>query len=239
MTQLRMLAAAAGFAAVGLVVGVVASNAAVDAVSIAAARPSAASAGSVSAAARPPIVSDPIPYGAKRKRQMAGYAWRHYHVRTWRLTSVRQIVLHYTGSDDYKSVHNTFASNSRAAGPGGSRPESPGTCAHFVVAKSGRIYQLAPLTIMCRHAIGLNHRSIGIEFVEMRSANNILARKNQLRAGQALVRWLQAKYGIAKRDVIGHAMVNQSRFFVDHEGWRNDHVDWRAGQVRKFRLGLG
>ncbi|MGV1035792.1 MAG: N-acetylmuramoyl-L-alanine amidase [Candidatus Nanopelagicales bacterium] len=187
---------------------------------------------------RPAIVADPIPYGAKRKRQMFGYAWRHYRTKTWRLTAVRQIVLHYTVSNGYTSVHKFFSNNSRGLDPAGSKPESPGNCTHFVVAQSGRIYQQAPVRIMCRQAIGLNHRSIGIEFVEMRSANNIPARKRQLLAGQALVRWLQAKYRVRSPDVIGHAMVNRPRFFVDYEGWRNDHTDWRTGQVRKFHRGL-
>lgn len=237
MTRVRTLAVV-GVATVSVLIGGVVGEPALGAASIAAARPASARSAAISAAPRPAIISDPIPYGAKRKRQMAGYAWRHYRTRTWKLTSVRQIVLHYTVSNGYTSIHNFFANNSRGLGPAGSKPESPGNCTHFVVAKSGRIFQQAPLRIMCRQAIGLNHRSIGIEFVEMRSANNILARKRQLRAGHALVRWLQAKYGVATSDVIGHAMVNRSRFFVDYEGWHNDHTDWQSGQVRKFHRGL-
>ena len=53
-----------------------------------------------------------------------------------------------------------------------------------------------------------------------------------------LVRWLQARYSVAKRDVIGHAMVNDSRFFRDHEGWRNDHSDWQLQDVRELRSRL-
>lgn len=237
MTTVRTFATV-GVAAVSLLLGGMVGEPAFGIASMTATGPAAERLPTIAGAPRPTIVADPIPYGAKRKRQMAGYAWRHYRNRTWRLTTVRQIVLHYTVSNDYTSVHNFFSNNSRGLGPAGSKPESPGNCTHFVVAKSGRIYQQAPLRIMCRGAIGLNHRSIGIEFVEMRSANNILARKRQVRAGQALVRWLQAKYRVRSSDVIGHAMVNRSRFFVDYEGWHNDHSDWRTGQVRKFRRGL-
>ena len=28
---------------------------------------------------------------------------------------------------------------------------------HFVIAKNGTIYQLAPLDVMCRHVVGLNN----------------------------------------------------------------------------------
>jgi N-acetyl-anhydromuramyl-L-alanine amidase AmpD len=188
---------------------------------------------------KPPIVEKFIPYGAERKRQMAAYSARHYGVRTWTLQDPKAIVLHYTVSPTWRSPWNLFASNTPAGGPSGSRPEPPGGCTHFLVAKSGKIIQLAALTTMCRHAIGINHRSIGIEFVEMTSAANILARPRQLRAGMALVRWLQSQTGIATRDVIGHRMVNDSPYFHERvPGWRNDHTDWSPGQVRVFRRGL-
>ncbi len=141
------------------------------------------------------IVSKPIPYGPKRKKQMARYAKRHYGEKTWRLTDPKVVVLHYTVSNTWQSPWNLFASNTPAPGPSGSRAESPGGCTHFLVDKDGTIIQLAPLTTMCRHAIGINHRSVGIEFVEMNSASNILARAKQRRAGLRLVRWLQSEFG--------------------------------------------
>jgi N-acetyl-anhydromuramyl-L-alanine amidase AmpD len=188
---------------------------------------------------RPRIVSTYIPYGAVRKRQMARYSKRHYGVKTWRLVDPKVIVLHYTVSSTWQSPWNLFASNTPAGGPSGSRPESPGGCTHFLVGKRGKIIQLAPLTTMCRHAIGINHRSVGIEFVEMRSANNILARTKQRKAGVRLVRWLQAELGITNKNVIGHRMVNKSPYFYERApGWRNDHTDWSWRQVRAFRKAL-
>lgn len=189
-------------------------------------------------APRPPIVDDPIPYPTRRKRQMAAYSWRHYRQLTWDLQSPKQVILHYTVSPDYSSVHNWFAANERAGGNAGTRSESPGACTHFVVDKDGTIYQQAPLTLMCRHVVGLNSQTIGIEFVEMTSATNILGRPKQVQAGLTLVRWLQSQYAIGTKDVIGHAMANKSRFFVDYEGWFNDHTDWNRGQVQVFRSQL-
>ena len=188
---------------------------------------------------KPPVVEKFIPYGPTRTKQMAAYSYRHYGVRTAALTDPKVIVLHYTVSQNWQSPWNLFASNSAAPGPSGSEPEMPGGCTHFLVAKSGKIIQLAPLTTMCRHAIGLNDRSIGIEFVEMSSAANILKRPRQFAAGVALVKWLQAETGITTDNVIGHRMVNDSPYF--HElvkGWRNDHTDWSVGQVRTFRSEL-
>jgi N-acetyl-anhydromuramyl-L-alanine amidase AmpD len=186
---------------------------------------------------KPRMSWDPIPFGARRRAQMARYAERHYGTRTARLSEPRQIVLHFTVSSTYGSVWNHFASNAPARGTTG-KAESPGTCAHFVVDTDGAIHQLVPLKYMCRHAVGLNDQSIGIEFVELRSAANVLRRTAQVEAGLRLVRWLQAEYHIGGSDVIGHSMVNRSRFFTDRKGWRNTHVDWSEAQTRAFRARL-
>ena len=187
---------------------------------------------------QPSIIYDPIPYPKKRKKQMAGYSWRHYHQRTWLLQPVKQIILHYTVSNTYQAVHDWFASNTASPGNAGTRKEKPGECTHFAIDKNGKIYQLAPLRLMCRHVVGLNNQTIGIEFVEMNSARNILNRPRQLQAGLSLVRWLQSQYSVATTDVIGHAMANKSRFFVDYKRWFNDHTDWNPSQVRTFRRKL-
>lgn len=185
---------------------------------------------------KPPVVDKPIPYSPQRKRQMARYAQRHYGVKSWHLVDPKAIVLHFTVSNTWQSPWNLFASNTPAPGPSGTRAESPGSCTHFLVDKDGTIVQLAPLTTMCRHAIGLNDRAVGIEFVEMSSAANILARPKQRRAGVRLVRWLQSELAIPTSGVIGHSMVNDFPYFHENvRGWRNDHTDWSPSQVRRFR----
>jgi hypothetical protein len=184
---------------------------------------------------KPRIDWDPIPFGKDRKRQTASYSHRHYGKRTWRLRDPRVIVLHYTATATYGPVHNTFAANAPALG------ERPGVCAQFVVAKDGTIHQLTRLGARCRHTIGLNHTAIGIEMVQRAkpgrhaSERAILRRHDQIRAATRLTAWLKQRYRIRMRDVIGHAMANDSRHFKDLEGWRNDHVDWRKADVRDFR----
>jgi len=185
--------------------------------------------------AKPQTDWDPIPYGKGRKRQMASYSHRHYGKRTWRLTDPDVIVLHYTATSTYAPAFNTFAANAPSLG------ERPGVCAQFVVAKRGAIHQLTRLDVRCRHTIGLNHTAIGIEMVQQsRSSKHgadraILARRRQAGAAARLVAWLKQRYAIRMRDVIGHSMANDSPHFKDLEGWRNDHVDWLRGDVRKFR----
>ncbi len=188
--------------------------------------------------AKPSITKDPISFGDKRKRQMARYSKRHYGKREWRLDDPRVIVLHYTASDSYSSVWNTFNANTPSLG------ESPGTCAHYVVEQDGTIDELVPPRIRCRHTIGLNHRSVGIEMVQAAGPGShwadqqILNRRKQIRAALRLVRWLQDRYEIPTNEVIGHSMANNDRYFKDLQGWVNDHTDWLKRDVKEFRRRL-
>ena len=187
---------------------------------------------------KPQIKDDRISFGKERKRETAAYSRRHYGQRTWRLRNPRVIVLHYTTSATYAPARNTFASNAPVLG------ELPGSCAHFIIGKNGVIHRIVPLGIRCRHTIGLNWTAVGIEMVQEQLSSShrsdlaILHRGPQIRAALRLVRWLQARYGIATRNVIGHAMANDSPFFKDREGWRNDHTDWQRRDVVAFRRRL-
>jgi beta-N-acetylhexosaminidase len=161
----------------------------------------------------PAIVQSPIPYPAKRKREMAAYAKRHYGTRTFRLDGPKVIVEHYTANTSYSATWNTFAADV----PDVELHELPGTCAHFVIDTDGTIHQLVPLTLMCRHTVGLNDTAIGIEHVGT-SDGAVMANKRQLRASLRLTRWLQARYGIATRDVIGHAESLSSPYHHERVG---------------------
>jgi N-acetyl-anhydromuramyl-L-alanine amidase AmpD len=166
---------------------------------------------------------------------MAGYSKRHYGRREWRLRKPKVIVLHYTAGPSYRSAWQTFASNAP------NRGELPGVCSHFVVGKRGRIHRTVRPTIRCRQAIGLNHKGIGVEMVQEAGSGSrwadrqILQREPQIHRALRLVGWLKQRFGIKWRDIIGHSMANQSPYFKDLQGWRNDHTDWLRSDVKKFR----
>jgi murein peptide amidase A len=188
-----------------------------------------------SAVKSPPIKPDPIPYGHKRKRQMARYSKRHYGDKQWQLRDPKVIVLHFTAGPDYSSAWDTFASNAPNMG------ELPGVCSHFIVDKHGHIHRTVRPAIRCRHTIGLNYTAIGVEMVQEQGKGShwadkqILHRHRQIHRALRLVGWLKERYGIKMRNVIGHAMANHSPYFKDLEGWRNDHTDWLRRDVKKFR----
>jgi N-acetylmuramoyl-L-alanine amidase len=179
---------------------------------------------------RPEIVWKPIPYGSKRKRQMARYSRRHYGVRSWRLVDPPVIVQHYTAGLSWRSAWNHFASNDPWNG------ERPGTCTHFIIDRDGTIYQLVRLHVRCRHVVGLNHVAIGIEHVGT-SDRMVLDDPQQMRSSLALTVWLQARFGIAIGDVIGHAEALEHRLHHELvESWRClVHADFPHRAMREYR----
>jgi beta-N-acetylhexosaminidase len=187
------------------------------------------------AAPAPRIVQRPIPFPETRRAETAAYAERHYGLDRWRLVRPRVIVEHYTGSSSFSSAYSTFASDS----PDPELGERPGTCAHFVVDTDGTIYQLVPLTTICRHTVGLNYTAIGIEHVGT-SDREILDNPAQLRASLALTLWLMQREGIALRNVIGHNESLTSPYH--HElvaAWRcQTHGDWTRVDMDVYRRAL-
>jgi hypothetical protein len=183
------------------------------------------------------IVPALLPFPASRQAEMAAYSLRHSGSDTAAL-SPTVIVLHYTAGGTWSSTRDTFAADVPNLG------ELPNVCAHYVVDQDGTVYQLVPTTIRCRHTIGLNDVAIGIEMVQAAGSGptwadqQILERPAQVGAALALVRSLQAQYGISTSSVIGHAMANAAPQFHDLLGWRNDHVDWQAADVAVFRSRL-
>jgi beta-N-acetylhexosaminidase len=151
-------------------------------------------------APRPAIVQRRIPFGAKRRQEMAAYSARHYGRRTFKLRNPHVIVEHYTANTSLSATINTFASDA----PDPELHERPGTCAHFVIDTDGTIYQLVPLRWRCRHTVGLNWTAIGIEHVGTSDAA-VMSRPKVLRASLRLTRWLRCMDGIRVRDVIGHS----------------------------------
>jgi N-acetyl-anhydromuramyl-L-alanine amidase AmpD len=189
---------------------------------------------SLAVAPHPHVVWKPIPFGPRRKAEMAAYAKRHYGIHSWRLRP-KVIVEHYTGSDSFSATWNAFAANA----PDPELGELPGDCAHFIVGRSGRIYQLVRLDVMCRHTVGLNYVAIGIEDVGT-SDGEILHDRAQLRASLALTAWLVDRFHIRIRNVIGHSESLRSPYHRErYRPWaRQTHADWRHADMDLYRTKL-
>jgi hypothetical protein len=184
-------------------------------------------------APRPRIRWTPIPYGRERKRQMRRYARRHSGVGTHLLRDPKVIVEHFTASNSFASAFTTFASNAPNLG------ERPGVCTHFLIDRDGTIHQLLSLKFMCRHVVGLNHTSIGIEHVGTSDAQ-VMGNRRQLDASLRLTRWLRARHAIRLSDVIGHAESLSSPHHRERvASWRRlTHEDFQPATMRRYRARL-
>jgi N-acetylmuramoyl-L-alanine amidase len=184
---------------------------------------------------RPHIVQKPIPFSAKRRSETAAYATRHYGLNTWRLERPHVIVEHYTASNSFSSAWNTFASDA----PDSELHQLPGTCAHFVIDRDGTIYQLVPLSTICRHTVGLNWTAIGIEHAGTSDAS-ILGDPRQLASSLALTLWLMHRYDISLPNVIGHSESLTSRYHRElYAPWRcQTHADWLHVDMQSYRARL-
>ena len=186
------------------------------------------------AVARPHVTRRFIPLTQQRRRDTAAYARRHYGLST---TTVEPhaIVEHWTQNDSVEATYGLFASNA----PDAELHERPGTCAQFVIARSGRIFQLTPVTFLCRHTVGLNWAAIGIEHVGY-SDGQVLGNEAQMTASLRLTRWLRCTYGIAVRDVIGHAESLSSPFHRERVATlrRQTHDDFQPAAMSSYRARL-
>jgi hypothetical protein len=192
-------------------------------------------AAAAAAAPKPPVEWDPIPFGADRKRQMRRYSLRHYGEAKAKLVDPKVIVEHYTATSSFASAFETFASNA----PDVEFGERPGVCSHFLVDRDGSIHQLVSLRWRCRHTVGLNDSAIGIEHVGVSDAD-VMGRRRQLTASLRLTRWLQGRFGIATRDVIGHAESLSSPYHHERvRAMRNrTHGDFAPATMRRYRARL-
>jgi len=201
-----------------------------------AAGPASASRPSASASiARPPIVNHPIPFGPKRKREMAAYSERHYGQARWRLRRPRVIVEHMAQTGTAAAVFNTFAPDVADVELG----ELPNVCSHFVISPAGRIFKLVNLRTRCRHTVGLNWTAIGIEHAGY-GDGDVLGNRAQLRASLWLTQYLRCRFGIGLGDVIGH---NESLSSPYHHELvpslrRQTHGDWKHRSMAVYRQKL-
>ena len=187
------------------------------------------------AAGRPRIEQTRIPFPPKRRREMAAYAQRHYGIDSFRLTDPKVIVEHYTESADAQSAINLFSPDT----PDQELHELPNVCAQFVIDRDGTIHQLVPLTIMCRHTVGLNYTAIGIEHAGFSDAE-ILRNRAEMTASLKLTNWLRCRFGIDVKNVIGHNESLSSPYHRENVASlrTQTHGDWSKADMDVYRKRL-
>jgi hypothetical protein len=183
---------------------------------------------------QPRIRERHIPYGSQRRKQMAAYSERHYGKREWKLEP-RGIVEHYTASATAGPALNTFIQNR----PDVEYHELPGVCAHYLIDTDGTIMELVPTGVRCRHTVGLNHETIGIEHVGQ-ADGDVIGRPRVLRSSLALTNWLRCAYAIERSNVIGHNESLNSPLYkeLDPRFQGRTHGDMKPGTMKRYRRKL-
>jgi len=166
---------------------------------------------------------------------MGSYSQRHYGDNEWRLSNPKLIVQHFAVAPDVESIFNTFAANN----PDPSFGELPNVCAHFGVDETGESFQFVGLNIRCRHVIGLNHLSIGIEHVGY-SDDDILGNPGMLSGSLDLTQRLRCAFGIEVEGVIGHNESLTSPYYEERvEEFRGQtHSDFSKESMDRYRTKL-
>lgn len=186
------------------------------------------------ASGRPSIKQWPIPFSAARQRETEAYTQRHYGAGTARLDP-KVIVEHYTVTPTAQATFDIFAKDE----PDVELNELPGLCSHFLIDRDGTIYQLASLSRVCRHTVGLNDVAIGIEHVGG-SDRDVLTNPAQLNSSLRLTAWLRCRFGIEASDVIGHSESVSSPYH--HEQVQalktQSHDDFQRGSMQTYRAKL-
>lgn len=171
------------------------------------------------------IVDKPISYDSTRVALSLQYLKeRHGIIQQTPIIEPKIVVLHWTAAKTFLSTFNAFYP---AKLPNGDRKDiakvsSLNTSSQFLIDRDGTIYRLMPENYFARHVIGLNYCAIGVENVG--SADFPLT-DAQLKANEALVRYLKKKYNIEY--LIGHYEYAK---FKNTPLWKETDPNYQTGK---------
>ena len=176
-----------------------------------------------------------IPFPQARRDDMRAYSRRHYGISSYRLSRPKVIVEHIAVAPTATAIRNAFVPNR----PDPELRELPGVCTHFAIGRDGGVHQFVDLRLMCRHTVGLNYTSIGIEHAGYRDGD-LLGNARQLRASLRLTAWLKCRYGIRLSNVIGHNENRSSPYHRERVARLRGqtHGDMTRDSMRTYRRKL-
>ena len=154
-----------------------------------------------------------IPYGKARKKQMAGYAFRHYGVRTWKLADPKVVVLHYTVSNTACRPGTCSRATPRRPGHPDPRPSARGHPLHRGQGRDDPAIGTADHDKAVTRSASTTARSASSSSRCRRRTTSSTARSSARRACAGAL----AAGGVGDRDVQrrGPKMVNASPYFQE------------------------
>jgi N-acetylmuramoyl-L-alanine amidase len=182
------------------------------------------------------IIPKPIKFDSQRKFLTALYREKHtsdcnynkYGVATCIVIDPKIVVVHMTGKETLEESFlymNEPVLREERDNLLKRSYDRVNVSAHFLIDKDGTIYTLMPETYMARHAMGVNHLSIGIENVGVNHTNE------QVVSNVKLLKYLFKKYKI--EEIYSHSDIsklrdNGSKYYVENDENYFRHKDCGA-----------
>lgn len=167
------------------------------------------------------IIDKPISWNAEREKLSLQYLKdRHGLEKTTASIEPQMVVVHWTAIDNIEVTFDVFDPPTLGGREDLTGASNLNVSSQFLIDRDGTIFRLLPDTTFARHTIGLNYLAIGIENI---GSDDMPLSKKQLKANEALIRYLKRKYPIDY--VIGH---HEYQNFQDTELWKEADPNYRT-----------
>ena len=147
------------------------------------------------------VIEKPIVFDEERKNLSLAYMEERHGIKTSEPTiQPRMVVLHWTAIPTLEQSYDAFYAPTLKGGRKDiAASGNLNVSSHYLIDRDGTIFRQLPDTVFARHVIGLNYCAIGVENV---GSNKEPLTRAQLKANEALIRYLKRKHAIEY--VIGH-----------------------------------
>jgi N-acetyl-anhydromuramyl-L-alanine amidase AmpD len=167
------------------------------------------------------IIDKPITWNQEREDLSLKYL-KDRHGLEQKTASIdpKMVVVHWTAIDNIEVTFDVFNPATLAGRADLTGASNLNVSSQFLIDRDGTIFRLLPDTTFARHTIGLNYLAIGIENV---GSDDMPLTKEQLKANEELIRYLERKYAIDY--VIGHFEYQN---FQTTDLWKEADPDYRT-----------
>ncbi|PZX53486.1 N-acetylmuramoyl-L-alanine amidase [Algoriphagus ratkowskyi] len=167
------------------------------------------------------IIDKPITWNQEREDLSLDYLKeRHGLVQKTASIDPKIVVVHWTAIDNIELTFDVFNPPTLEGRADLTGASNLNVSSQFLIDRDGTIFRLLPDTTFARHTIGLNYLAIGIENI---GSDDMPLTKNQLKANEELIRYLERKYAIDY--VIGH---HEYQNFQSTDLWKEANPDYRT-----------
>ncbi|MEB2775951.1 peptidoglycan recognition family protein [Algoriphagus sp. D3-2-R+10] len=167
------------------------------------------------------IIDKPITWNQEREELSLRYLKdRHGLEQSTASIDPKMVVVHWTAIDNIEVTFDVFDPATLAGRADLTGASNLNVSSQFLIDRDGTIFRLLPDTTFARHTIGLNYLAIGIENI---GGDDMPLTKEQLKANEELIRYLEIKYAIDY--VIGH---HEYQNFQTTDLWKEADPDYRT-----------